>query len=246
VNENRGNLAGRRFLLTGAASGIAEATAAYLARHGALLALLDVDGHRLEQVADSIGPAAMPLVADVVDEDAVERAIRSGAGSLGGLDGLINCAGVVGHGAIADMPYAHWRRIIDVNLTGSYLVSRAAIPWIRKASNGSIVNVASNQALRPEAGLGAYAASKAGVVALTRSMAAELAPAVRVNCVCPGTIDTPMTRSVLPDGAPISNNAMGRQGSSDEVAAAIAFLLGEEAGFITGSTIAVDGGRTFY
>ncbi|KQX23387.1 MULTISPECIES: SDR family NAD(P)-dependent oxidoreductase [unclassified Sphingomonas] len=241
-----GRLRGRRILISGAAQGIGLAAAEACVAEGARVVLLDRNASAVEAVATRLGTAAIAVAADIADEDAVAQAIARTAEALGGLDGLVNCAGVVGQGLLAETSLAEWRRLMDVNLTGTFLVTRATLPLLMAAAGGAIVNISSNQALRPEAKLSGYAAAKAGVVAMTRSLAAELAPAIRVNCICPGTIDTPMSQAAIPADAPIENNAMRRRGTPEEVASMIVYLLGDEAGFVNGATLAVDGGRTFH
>jgi NAD(P)-dependent dehydrogenase (short-subunit alcohol dehydrogenase family) len=164
---------------------------------------------------------------------------------MGGIEGLVNSAGIARPAALDETSLGLWRSMIDVNLTGTFLTCREALPLLRSAEGAGIVNIASNQALRSEAMASAYAASKAGIVALTRSLAAELAP-IRVNCICPGTIDTPMTRAGLGDDAPVINNLMRRRGTASEVASTIVHLLSPDASFVTGATWAIDGGRTFH
>jgi NAD(P)-dependent dehydrogenase (short-subunit alcohol dehydrogenase family) len=137
-----------------------------------------------------------------------------------------------------------WRKVIEVNLTGTFLVTQAALPWLRQAKGSTVVNIASGAGVLPNApGLAAYAASKGGVIALTKALAADLAPEIRVNCICPGMVDTPMA-----DGfrANVGNYALKRIADPQEIAQALLFLTSSEASYITGATLAVDGGRTFH
>ena len=171
-------------------------------------------------------------------------AVEQGAAAMGGIDGIVNAAGIVIRGSVLEVGIEDWRRVLDVNLTGIYIVVRSCLPWLREASAATIVNIASGQGLlpdRPE--MTAYAASKGGVVNLTRALAAELAPAIRVNSVCPGMVDTPMTANMQRDTSPY---AMGRIAEPIEIARAILFLTGPESSFVTGAALAVDGGRTFH
>jgi NAD(P)-dependent dehydrogenase (short-subunit alcohol dehydrogenase family) len=237
-----GRLVGRNVVITGAASGIGRATARLFASEGAQLALLDRDELALKTVADEVGGTA--IVTDVADESSVAVAVEQAAAAMGGIDGLVNVAGIMRTGPMGDTPVQVWRQVLDVNLTGSYLMSRACLAWLQKSGHGSVVNIASAAGLLPNApGLTAYAASKGGVISLTRAMAAELAPAVRVNCVCPGMVDTPMA-----DGfrANVGNYALKRLADPVEIARAILFLIGPEGSYVTGATLAADGGRSFH
>ena len=184
-------LQGRRILITGAASGIGRRTAELFAAEGAALTLLDCDRKRLAEVARETGGAAVE--ADVTHEASVVRAVERGAATMGGIDGVVNAAGIVIHGSVLDVGVADWQLVLGVNLTGTYIVVRCCLPWLVKAPFATIVNIASGQGLLPNTpNMTAYAASKAGVN-LTRALAAELAPSIRVNSVYPGMVDTPMT-----------------------------------------------------
>ena len=237
-----GRLRGRRILITGAASGIGQRTAELFAAEGAALTLLDCDRKRLASVARETGGTAVE--ADVTQEPSVTRAVEQGAGAMGGIDGVVNAAGIVIHGSVLDVGLADWKLVLDVNLTGTYIVVRCCLPWLEKAPFATIVNIASGQGLLPNnPGMTAYAASKGGVVNLTRALAAELAPAIRVNSVCPGMVDTPMTAGLERD---LDRYALGRIAEPLEIAQSILFLTATESSFITGAALAVDGGRTFH
>lgn len=237
-----GRLAGRRILVTGAASGIGLRTARLFAAEGARLILLDHAADRLAPVAAELG--AHPLAVDITDEPALAARVAEGAASIGGIDGVVNAAGIMMRGMVGDVDAAGWRRILDVNLTGTYIVVRACLPWLTQAAGGTIVNIGSAQGLLPNApGFTAYAASKGGVVNLSRALAAELAPAIRVNCICPGMVDTPMA-----DGyrANVGNYALRRLADPLEIARAILFLTSTDSSYVTGATLAADGGRSFH
>jgi NAD(P)-dependent dehydrogenase (short-subunit alcohol dehydrogenase family) len=238
-------LAGRRILITGGASGIGRATAELFVKEGARVALLDREE---SEVASSIG--AFAAVADVTDSAAVKRGVERAAKALSGLDGLVNAAGIAGGQLVSEIDEAQWRRVLEVNLTGPLLVTRAALPFLEANPSATIVNVASGIALRPFAGQGAYAASKAGLLALTKVLAQELAPRIRVNATCPGPTDTPLMRANVPHGTTFeqlqSQYALRRMGQAIEQAQAILFMTGPESEFITGVSLAVDGGRTFH
>jgi NAD(P)-dependent dehydrogenase (short-subunit alcohol dehydrogenase family) len=237
-----GRLAQRRIVITGAASGIGRRTALLFAAEGAALTLLDRDAAGLAEIArETRGLAA---AADVTDEASVARAVEEGAAAMRGIDGVVNAAGIVVRGPVLEVGLADWRRVLDVNLTGTYIVVRSCLPWLFKASGGTIVNIASGQGLLPNSPqMTAYAASKGGVVNLTRALAAELAPAIRVNSVCPGMVDTPMTAGGARDTA---RYALQRIADPLEIAQAILFLTGGESSFVTGAALAIDGGRTFH
>lgn len=250
VDRNR-RFEGRRAYITGAASGIGLATARILAREGAAVAMIDIDRDRLEAVAAGIGGHA--LVVDLADGDAAERSVAAAAELMGGLDCVLNIGAVTDHRGIGDLPPEDWARIMAVNLTAPYRICRAALPFFAQAERASIVNVASGEALIPgSSGTPAYSASKGGLISFTKAIAAGLAPKVRANIVCPGLTDTQMMNPYLhgPDetlAARLSERyALKRPADPAEVAEAIAFLASDEASYVTGSTFAIDGGRTFH
>jgi NAD(P)-dependent dehydrogenase (short-subunit alcohol dehydrogenase family) len=235
-------LSGRHILVTGAASGIGRRTAELFAAEGAALILLDRDPEELNEIARATRGIA--VAADVTQEVPVAQAIADAAAAMGGIDGVVNAAGIVLRGSVLDVGVEAWRRVIEVNLTGIYIVVRSALPWLAKAPAATIVNIASGQGLLPNSpNMTAYAASKGGVVNLTRALAAELAPAIRVNSVCPGMVDTPMTAGIERDASPY---ALKRIADPLEIAEAILFLTSPQSSFITGAALAVDGGRTFH
>ena len=237
-----GRLQQRRILITGAASGIGRRTAQLFAAEGAALILLDRSAGALAEVANETRGVA--FAADITDEAAVADAVARGANQAGGIDGVVNGAGIVLYGGVLEVGIAEWRRVIDVNLTGIYIAVRCALPWLSRATGATVVNIASGQGLLPNSpGMTAYAASKGGVVNLTRALAAELAPGIRVNSVCPGMVDTPMTQGLPRDASPY---ALKRIAEPLEIANAILFLTSAESSFVTGAALAVDGGRTFH
>ncbi|WP_249730008.1 MULTISPECIES: SDR family NAD(P)-dependent oxidoreductase [unclassified Chelatococcus] len=244
-------LEGRRIVITGAASGIGAAVARLASAEGARVACLDRDGAGAATLAASLPLAGHSEQVDVTDPDAVKRAIDAAAKALGAIDGLVNSAGVVALGPVSEMTIETWRKVIDVNLTGTFIVSQATIPHLRDTREAAIVNIASAQALMPIAGASAYAASKGGVQSLSKALAAELAPDIRVNCICPGLIDTPMNaglKKAPEDGPPVplDRYALRRWGKAEEIAASIVYLLSKDASYVTGATLAIDGGRTFH
>jgi NAD(P)-dependent dehydrogenase (short-subunit alcohol dehydrogenase family) len=245
-------LTGRHILITGAASGIGRATAALFAEQGAATALLDVQAEALATAAAETG-ASWHRAVDLLDRAATAAAVVDAAESMGGLDGLVNCAGLAGSSPLDDLDEDTWDRIMGVNLHAPYVVCRAALPDLRRRPGATIVNIASGQALLPNApGATAYAGSKAGVTAFTKALAAELAPFIRANVVCPGIVETPMTSFLLegyddPSDAPfVQQYRMGRVAQPSEIAEAILFLTSDASSYVTAAAFAIDGGRTFH
>jgi NAD(P)-dependent dehydrogenase (short-subunit alcohol dehydrogenase family) len=239
---------GRRVLITGAASGIGEGVAQLFRQHGAKLALLDKSAAALTKVAASCD--AVPLVADLRQADEVGGAVDLAAKRLGGLDCVVNAAGVLSIASLDDLKLDEWNMHIAVNLTAPFLVCQAAAGHLREAPFGSIVNVASGIALRSVPSYSAYAASKAGLVSFTKSIAQELAPKVRVNAVCPGPIETPMIKDLYSNRGYRERAEklylLQRFGKIEEVVSAILFLCSQESSFITGTAMAIDGGRSLH
>ncbi|MGE0309002.1 MAG: SDR family NAD(P)-dependent oxidoreductase [Acidimicrobiia bacterium] len=243
-----GRLRGRRILITGAASGIGRATSVLFAQEGAQVALLDRQADALEQVADELGGTA--LVTDLADIDATSAAVEAAAAALGGLDGVVNVAGIGVNGPLSDLDPGLWAKILSINLTAPYVICRTALPYLEQVEGSSIVNVSSGVALLPKGAHSGYAASKGGLVSFSKSLAFELAPKIRVNVVCPGMVVTGMSaqvhRTEVEHQRSVAGYAMGRPGQADELANAILFLISHESSFVTGVTLAVDGGRTFH
>jgi NAD(P)-dependent dehydrogenase (short-subunit alcohol dehydrogenase family) len=244
-----GRLSGRRIFITGAASGIGKATASLFVREGAQVALMDLDGQRLAEAATM--PLAHAIPVDVTDEAGVERAFDTATKQLGGFDGLVHCAGVVELGRVAEMSLQSWQRVMDVNLTGTFLVCRESARRLERKDGATIVTIASAQALQPLGTAAAYAASKGGVLSFTKALAADLAPHVRVNTICPGLVDTPMNQDIKggPGSGPpvpLDRYLLRRWGTAQEIAATILFLTSVDSAYVTGATLAVDGGRTFH
>ncbi len=245
------SMRGRRALVTGGAGGIGRATAQALADRGADIAILDRDAEALAEAATQL--SAYPIGCDVLDEGSVANAVEAAAERLGGAcDVLVNAAGIYRIAALVELGVEEWDAVLGINLRGSWLVAReVARRLIESDSPGSIVNISSTAGLVADASEPAahYNASKAGVIALTKQMAVEWAPyQIRVNAVCPGVIDTSMLR-LMDD--PIAGQRyvdqsvpMRRLGRPEEVAAVIAFLASDQASYVTGVAVPIDGGVT--
>jgi NAD(P)-dependent dehydrogenase (short-subunit alcohol dehydrogenase family) len=246
--EATGRLTGRRILVTGAASGMGRSIAELFTAEGAKLALVDRTADALKAVSGALGALALPL--DVSSETEVVAAVAQAADKLGGLDGVVNAAGIYKAIPLADTDYETWRRFIDINLTGPYLICRAAVPHL-KAAGGTIVNISSIGALQPAPGQAAYAASKGGLTAFTKALAAEFGgQKIRANVVCPGMIHSGITHAIYtPEQAEqvaATRTALPRMGQPEEIAATTLFLTSAESSYITGATLTVDGGRSYY
>jgi NAD(P)-dependent dehydrogenase (short-subunit alcohol dehydrogenase family) len=244
-------LTGRRIIITGGASGIGRATAMLFAREGAAVAVLDSSIDAASATASAIDGVAIAV--DVADAASVAAAVRQAADAMGGVDGLVNAAGIFSPAGLAETPPGLFARTLAVNLTGTFLMVQAVAPLIRAAGKGTIVNIGSGVGLTPTGpGSTAYVASKGGVIAMTKAIAMELAPDIRVNVVCPGAVETAMTAGFLRNAAgevdpAISGRyALKRAAAPEELAAAILFLTSDEASFVTGIALPVDGGRTFH
>jgi NAD(P)-dependent dehydrogenase (short-subunit alcohol dehydrogenase family) len=239
-----GELTGCAALVTGAGSGIGRATALRFAAEGAVVGVLDRNADTAKAVAVEVDGHAYAV--DVRDGDALTRAVNDFAGAAGRLDILVNNAGLGDLRPLHTLDEKLWHRLLDVNLTGTYLGMRAAIPLMRAAGRGAIVNNASVSGIVPTRNEAAYSAAKAGVISLTQSAALEYGPTVRVNCVAPGHIRTPLTAvwEQFPDAfEPIAEVIpLRRIGEADEVAELILFLASHRSGYITGQTITIDGG----
>lgn len=237
------SLRGRVALVTGAARGIGAATARALARAGARVALLDREAAELERVAAETGGAAFP--ADVTDAAAVRRAVDEIVARWGRLDILVNNAGIVRDAALADVTEEDWSATLDVNLRGTMVCARAAVPHMKSAGFGRILSATSIVARSGNYGQTAYTASKAGIIGLTRTWARELGPkGITANAVAPGFIETDMVKTVPAKvmAELLARTPAGRMGRPDEVASVYLFLASDLASFINGAVVGVDGG----
>lgn len=243
--------AGRRgVVVTGAASGIGRAASLRLARDGARLAVLDRDPEGLASVRrelEQAGTTACALAVDVADPAAVREAVSRVADDLGGLDALVHAAGVIVRKDLAATSDAESSSTLAVNLTSAFTLAQAVTPHLIARGGGSIVLLSSTAASRGGVGYPAYAASKGGLLALSRTLANDLAPhGVRVNTISPGAVRTAINRDTLADPAVLDAFTtaipLGRVGVPHDVAGAIAFLVGPDADYVTGVDLAVDGG----
>ncbi len=245
AGQGSGRLEGRRIVVTGAARGMGLATAEIFAAEGAKLALCDRDEQAVRANADRLGQFGAGC--DVSDEADVQRFCGDAESAMGGVDGLINAAGILIMKPLMETSLAEWQRVLDVNLTGTMLMCQKLAPAMRRAGGGTMVNISSIGGLRPAPTTTAYAVSKAGVIMLSNSLAAELGPDIRVNTVCPGTIPTDMVTDLLATSRDrlIETPALKRLGKAEDVVKAMLFLTSDESSYITGDTLTVDGGWAY-
>ncbi|MDH3285012.1 MAG: SDR family oxidoreductase [Acidobacteriota bacterium] len=257
-SENRGVVTGaaRRVLITGAGTGIGRAVAKRLARNAARLVLVGRRAAPLEQTAElceTAGGRARIVSADVGDESSVRELLLQTGETLGALDGLVNNAGLAHYGTVEETPPERWNEVHRVNLTGPFLVTRAALPLLRCGDQPAIVNVSSTLGLRALRNAAAYCSSKAGLVNLTRAVAMDHADeGIRCNVVCPGVVATEMSRLDRDDGLDPDErwkqleavHPLGRIATPEEIAEVVAFLLSPASSFITGAALPIDGGMT--
>jgi meso-butanediol dehydrogenase/(S,S)-butanediol dehydrogenase/diacetyl reductase len=249
-----GRFAGKVAVVTAGGAGIGAATARRLAGEGAAVVVADLSGRRAAEVVGAItqaGGRAVPIKMDAADSAGVQAALELALASYGRLDVLVNNAGMAEAGRLDDTSLESWNRVLAVSLTSTFLGIKYGVPILRRQGGGAIVNTASISGLGGDIGLGSYNAAKAGVINLTRVAAVENAPfGIRVNCVCPGAINTRAAELLGRERAEALRRAqaaahpLGRLGEADEVASAVLFLASDEASFITGTAIVVDGGLT--
>jgi len=242
-----GNLDGRVALVTGAAMGIGRAISETFIQRGAQVAIADINGAAAQATAKELGDAAIGMVCDVTRAADVDAAVQATLGRLGRLDIVVNNAGITRDAMLHKLAEEDWDLVIDVHLKGTFLVTRAAAQHLREQdSGGAIVNISSLAAKGGNMGQINYVAAKSGIVGMTKTSARELARyGVRVNAVQPGFIDTAMTRAMPPEAQKqrLNEIPLGRAGTVDDVAKAVAFLASDEAAYITGIVLEVAGGR---
>jgi 3-oxoacyl-[acyl-carrier protein] reductase len=243
-----GMLDGRKALITGASRGIGRAIAVQFAAEGADLALVATKADLLEAVAEEVrgsGRKVLTLPVDLRDGDGVAGAVEKAKEALGGLDIVVNNAGITADQLLMRQKEEDWVRVLDVNLTGAFRVTKAACRHLMKSKHGRVINITSVVGLTGNAGQASYAASKAGLVGFTKSLAQELASrAVTVNAIAPGFIDTDMTAALTPEqqAAITQRIPLGRMASPLDIAYAAVFLASDRAAYITGEVLQVDGG----
>jgi 3-oxoacyl-[acyl-carrier protein] reductase len=239
-----GKLTGRRVLVTGAASGMGRAIAELFVQEGAAVAALDRNVAGAAAVASELGVAGFGC--DVSDREQVNETVQTVARQLGGLDGIVNAAGILDIKPFDQLAPESFDRMIAVNLTGPYNVVHAALPFLQASPTATIVNIASISALMPMAGTAGYSASKAGLLMLTRCLGFDLGPGIRANAICPGVIQTEMTRYLWenPEHTARASErvALKRLGLTEDVARAALFFSSSDSGFTTGAHLPVDGG----
>ena len=247
---NRLDLDSRVAVVTGAASGIGFAIAKRMLASGARVALWDMSHEGLDAAVASLGTGARAFVMDITDEAAVAKATQDTAQAFGRIDALVNSAGISGpNGTTWEYPVDTWRRVVDINLTGTFLVCRAIVPRMLERGYGRIVNIASIAGKEGNPNAPAYSASKAGVIGLTKSLGKELAQKnITVNAITPAAVRTPIFDQITQAHIDfmLSKIPMNRFGTVDEIAALVAWLCTEECSFSTGAVFDLSGGRATY
>lgn len=246
-------LTGKTALVTGGAQGIGKASAEGLAQLGANVILADINEERLQEAVAEIqakGGNAFAVVMDVCSNNSIDAAVKAGAEHFGGIDIVVNSAGILGTASIEEMDREkEWNRVLDIDLTGTFFVCQYALPYLKKSSAGRIINIASVSGRNGGfEGSMSYVAAKGGVVAITRGMARHLAPyKITVNAVCPGATETEMIRGYTQERIDnqIKHILLGRMGKIEEIAGAVCYLASDEAAFVTGMMLDINGGGYF-
>lgn len=256
MGPGRGRLAGKVAIVTGAESGIGRATARLFAREGARVVCVDFRESgllRIDRLIEREGGQAVYVSADVRQRADCDRMVAAALDTFGDLDILFNNAGTGVRGRLHEMRDEDWHLVLDTNLHGVYHGSRAALPHFLRRGRGCIINTASTFGLLGTESYPAYCASKGAVVLLTKQMAIDYGPHIRVNCICPGATETPrMLRNIAAAEDPARyrqrvetlNRCMGRLARPEEIAYGVLFLASDEASFVTGHALVVDGGQT--
>jgi len=256
MDTARAELDGRIVIVTGAAAGIGEATVLLFGEAGATVIACDIDEERGSAVVERVGQGGGEghfVCTDVSDEASIASLVRGVLAKWGQIDIVANIAGIVVDGEIEETTYEEWHRCLDVNLSSIYYMCHHVVPPMRRSGGGSIVNMASVAGLMGLKRRAAYSASKGGVIALTRSMARAYAECnVRVNCVCPGTVDSPSLQQRLGQTGDYAEarrsfeerQPLGRFGKPEEIAHAVLYLASDRAAFVTGSALVIDGGMS--
>src|SRR6202047_3694231 len=251
-------LSGKSAFITGGGTGIGRACALAFAAEGAKVAIAGRRKEPLEAAAREIetsGAIALVVECDVVDRTAVQGALAAVTRHFGAMDILVNNAGAIVVGSVEETSDEDWNRVIEINMTGTFLVSRAAIPALRRSGGGSIINIGSYLGIAGRRQRAAYCAAKAGVAGLTRAMALDHAPdRIRVNCICPAMIETEMATQSLSKAADpeaarrlrIAEIPLGRLGKPEDVAVLAVYLASDESSWVTGVSFPLDGGQTAY
>lgn len=247
------SLSGKSALVTGAASGIGKTGAEKLAELGARVAIADLNLEKAQLVADGIrktGGEAIAVAMNVGDNESIETAVKQVAESFGGIDIVVNSAGILGTSSIEDMQReGEWNKVIDIDLSGTFFVCQKALPYLKESPAGRIINISSLSGRNGGfEGSMAYVAAKGGVVAITRGMARHLSPyKITVNAVCPGPTKTEMIEGYTPERIQnqVKNLLLGRMGEREEIAGAICYLASDEAAFVTGMMLDINGGAYF-
>ncbi|MGI8690791.1 MAG: SDR family NAD(P)-dependent oxidoreductase [Thermomicrobiales bacterium] len=248
-------LEGKTAIITGAGSGIGQATAMLFAREGAHLVLADINQATVTGVADTIqreGGQAIAVAVDVTKASDIQRMVQTAMDHFRRIDVLFNNAGIIYRGSVLDLTEEEWDNEININLKGVFLGCKFAIPRMLEGGGGSIINTASGSALIATKNSAAYCASKGGVLALTRSVALDYAPTIRVNAICPGVVDTPAMHRILAAAGDVDtlkaergrSHPLGRLATPEEIAYGVLYLAADESSFTTGSPLIMDGGYT--
>ena len=247
------SLKGKTALITGAAQGIGKTSAEKLAELGAQVAIADLNVEKAAATAEEIcrnGGKAIAVAMNVGDNDSIEAAVKQVAETFGGIDIVVNSAGILGTSSIEEMQRnGEWNRVLDIDLSGTFFVCQKVLPYLKKSSAGRIINISSLSGRNGGfEGSMAYVAAKGGVVAITRGMARHLAPyKITVNAVCPGTTETENLKGYTPERIEnqVKNILLGRLGKPEEIAGAVCYLASDEAAFVTGLMLDINGGGYF-